>query len=727
MAFQPLVVLFSYRREDGAAVFIGRSSEIVIEDYVSELYLILRHCNGYNTIDEVQTKTGGMDLELFDALVSTCVELEILCDSRELYRGFHIDSENPMQFAHDISPGEIEQLVQRPSISSQTDPVLKPDATAIESSVTKLALSRSSNRSLSDDRIEEQNIWELLQCMYTTGKQRSTPSAGKLYPLEIYMVVTSERQHFGPGVYRYDPARITLSRTDLSVTSEKVAHALDLPEVPGGVVLFVTANFSIPSGKYANRGYRYALLEAGHVAQNAYLFAAESELGIVEYGGYNDKVTAKLLGLDYPNQAVLTTLIVGKPNQQGITIDQNTGNTLWELKSNLVGPGKPVAWVQNTTIGQGEYLLDKVLGVACYNEPWKPDAKLGVGNQCYGLSTDSRIASIKAIAEAYERHCSGLIRYELEAAAVDLTQPWLDPRVFTPFDPQQYALLSELSPFNPDEQRQWVAGYRYNSGERILVPVEHAFYPVKTKDINQVPCYSASSSGVAAHFDYDTAVRRALLELIERDAISVTWYAKRQVTTLPDQALSASVRYRKEKWEKLGWEVKLLNITTDSIPVVLALITSDELYPHALSGASASQSFEVASDRALEEAEVMLTSWRFADKRPPLKPEQVVRTLDHGLIYFQPENLGHLDWLRSAPVSFPESPKRLDILAHFNPVVVDLAKATTPRELNVVRVMSEILLPINFGYGCEHYGHHRLSMLGFKWARAYPSFPHLFA
>lgn len=724
---QPLVVLFGYKTDGNSMVFLGRTGEIIIQDYTDELLQILKHCNGYRNLEEIREKAELYDDELFDALVEMCVERGIIRDSRELMYSFHEDSSNPMYFSNNISPDEIEGLVGREH--SIPDGVAERNYSEVpESHVLNVLSGRRSMRALSSGMIDKKMLFGILKSMYALGEHRSTPSAGKLYPLEIYVAISGEGQSLHRGIYRYDPISMSLVTTELVVTDEKLARSLDLPEVPGGLVIFVAANISIGSAKYANRGYRYALLEAGHAAQNAYLFVAEqSGIGILEFGGYDDRVAADLLKLDYPMHSVLTVLIVGQTDSSKDTVDQTAGNKLWHLRQNLVGPGKPVEWEVHSSLGQDEYVLDKVLAVASYSPPGKKGEKSGLANQCYGLSTDSRIASIKAIAEAYERYASGLIRYDVVGAATDLDRAWLDPRVFTPFDPRQYSHLTEVDPFNPEKIYQWVEGYRYGSKTPVLVPVELAFYPVRKDEIGRVPCYIASSSGVAAHFDYDLALERALLELIERDAVSVMWYGKRVVNQLPNEVLSHSVRYRKEKWEKLGWQVSLLDITTDSVPVVLALITSDSLYPHAVSGASAASSFEVAIGRALEEAEIMLTSWRFAEKRKDISAEEVVRTLDHGLIYFQPENLRHLNWLREAPIAAPTEVQSVSVLSHFNPIIVDLARATNDNGLSVVRVMSETLLPINFGYGCEHYRHPRLKMLGLEWAREYPSFPHLFA
>ncbi len=723
---KPLVVLFGCKTEDGSMVFLGRTGEVFVRDYIDELIRVLRYCNGYLSLDEVREKSKLGNDELFDALMEMCLDQGIVRDSRELMFAFHDDSSNPMRFSNDLSPSDIEELVERKRVIPDGPVYSCPELPT--SNVLDILQSRKSVRTFSGTKVDERLLFGILKSMYVIGEKRSTPSAGKLYPLNIYVVISSDNQSLSRGVYFYDPLSVSLVLTSTAVTEEKLSRALDLSNVPGGFTIFVTADVMIGAAKYANRSYRYALLEAGHAVQNAYMFVAEQgEVGILEFGGFDDAVSSKLLNLDSHRSLVLTTIIGGNVGSADSQIDQSTGSKLWRLRNSIVGEGKPVEWDVQSSLGQDEYVLDKVLAVASYAPPNKAGQKSGLENHSYGLSTDSRVASIKAIAEAYERHVSGLVRWDQVGSANRINCEWLDPRVFTPFDARQYQLLNRLKPFDPDEVYQWVEGRRYNSANPVLVPVEHVFYPVSSTVLGRLPSYISSSSGVAAHFDYETALERAMLELIERDAVSVMWYGKRSVGKLADELLPNSVRSRKEKWERLGWQVNLLDITTDSVPVVLALITSDSHYPHAVSGASAAFSFDIAVGRALEEAEVMLTSWRFANRRPPISAEEVVRTLDHGLIYFQPENLHQLNWLREASVSEPTRVQPVDILSHFNPIIVDLVRSVDDSELSVVRVLSEKLLPINFGYGCEHYRHPRLEMLGFSWARVYPSFPHLFA
>ena len=61
------------------------------------------------------------------------------------------------------------------------------------------------------------------------------------------------------------------------------------------------------------RGYRFALLEAGHVVQNLLLTATALGLGAVPLGGYYDRLTDEFLGLDGVNESTLYTVAVGRP------------------------------------------------------------------------------------------------------------------------------------------------------------------------------------------------------------------------------------------------------------------------------------------------------------------------------------------------------------------------------------------------------------------------------
>lgn len=143
---------------------------------------------------------------------------------------------------------------------------------------------------------------------------RTAPSAGGLYPLELYAMV-QEVEGLPDGLHHYnvrehtlEPVRLGIPWTDLReclMTYEFVASA--------SVVVFLAAVFARTQTKYGPRGYRYVLLEAGHVAQNLCLMAAERGLGSLCMGGFIDTALNRFLSLEPLSEGAVYTVGVGHP------------------------------------------------------------------------------------------------------------------------------------------------------------------------------------------------------------------------------------------------------------------------------------------------------------------------------------------------------------------------------------------------------------------------------
>ena len=144
---------------------------------------------------------------------------------------------------------------------------------------------------------------------------RAVPSGGALYPLELY-VAALRVEGLEPGLYHFDPLRAGArgGRSGDS-TAGDVAALSTYPEivVACAAVIFVAAVFGRTRFKYGLRGYRFALLEAGHVGQNVLLAATAFGLGAVPLGGFYDRLTDEFLGLDGVNESTLYTIAVGRP------------------------------------------------------------------------------------------------------------------------------------------------------------------------------------------------------------------------------------------------------------------------------------------------------------------------------------------------------------------------------------------------------------------------------
>jgi SagB-type dehydrogenase family enzyme len=141
---------------------------------------------------------------------------------------------------------------------------------------------------------------------------RTTPSAGGLFPLEIY-ALAREVEGAVDGLYHYNVRRHGLELLKAGGWFAGLDHALLMaPLVQGAnLILFLSAVFARSQKKYGPRGYRYITLEAGHVAQNVCLSAIEQGLGSLCMGGYLDGQLNSLLGLDGIQEAVVYSVAVG--------------------------------------------------------------------------------------------------------------------------------------------------------------------------------------------------------------------------------------------------------------------------------------------------------------------------------------------------------------------------------------------------------------------------------
>jgi SagB-type dehydrogenase family enzyme len=128
---------------------------------------------------------------------------------------------------------------------------------------------------------------------------RVVPSGGALYPLELYLH-TSHVDGLTAGLHHFDPHARALRLLQRGDRAQQIGDALVQPQLASSLsaLVFVTAVFERSVFKYGNRGYRFVLLEAGHVAQNINLVSTALGFGCINIGGFFDRDVDRLLGLD---------------------------------------------------------------------------------------------------------------------------------------------------------------------------------------------------------------------------------------------------------------------------------------------------------------------------------------------------------------------------------------------------------------------------------------------
>jgi SagB-type dehydrogenase family enzyme len=190
-------------------------------------------------------------------------------------------------------------------------PVLKGEV-SLEETLQK----RRSVRGFSDEALTLDEVSQLLwaaQGITDDDGFRTAPSAGALYPLEIY-VVSKNVDGLAAGVYSYSPWQHELIKVgDKEVFAELTEKALMQSWTQGSAaVIVISAVYERTTTKYGQRGTRYVHMEVGCAAQNIYLQATSLNLGTTFIGAFDDEKVKNILNL--PNdEHPLSVMPVGKP------------------------------------------------------------------------------------------------------------------------------------------------------------------------------------------------------------------------------------------------------------------------------------------------------------------------------------------------------------------------------------------------------------------------------
>jgi SagB-type dehydrogenase family enzyme len=138
---------------------------------------------------------------------------------------------------------------------------------------------------------------------------RTAPSAGALYPLELYVVSTDGFYHYQPYGHQLD----LLKEDDLRLVVWKAGLEQNvLRDAP--VVFLVAAVFQRTANKYGARAERYVYMEAGHAAQNLLLQAVALGLAAVPIGAFYDDELQVALSLPTDHKP-LYLIPVGYPDE----------------------------------------------------------------------------------------------------------------------------------------------------------------------------------------------------------------------------------------------------------------------------------------------------------------------------------------------------------------------------------------------------------------------------
>jgi SagB-type dehydrogenase family enzyme len=153
-----------------------------------------------------------------------------------------------------------------------------------------------------------QLLWAAQGITEKGGFKRAAPSAGALYPMDVYGAVGRDCiDELDSGVYHYDPADHSISlvqegdaRKDIAVASLSQMWMAYAP-----LALVITAEYSRIEVKYGQRGIRYAMIEAGHIGQNIFLQSQAMGLAAGIVGAFQDQTVIRVMGIRETHEPLL--------------------------------------------------------------------------------------------------------------------------------------------------------------------------------------------------------------------------------------------------------------------------------------------------------------------------------------------------------------------------------------------------------------------------------------
>jgi SagB-type dehydrogenase family enzyme len=184
--------------------------------------------------------------------------------------------------------------------------------------VEEALVKRRSIREYTDKPLSLQEVSQLFfAAQGITGKLygtllRTAPSAGALYPFEIYLIVNNVNAT-KRGIYHYSPldhSIVLIKEGDFRKELMQASLSQEMMR-DAGIVIVLSAIFDRMRSKYGERGYRYVYMEAGYISQNIYLQATSLGLGSVVVGAFIDKDINNLIGVDGKKEAVIALHAVG--------------------------------------------------------------------------------------------------------------------------------------------------------------------------------------------------------------------------------------------------------------------------------------------------------------------------------------------------------------------------------------------------------------------------------
>lgn len=672
-------------------------------------------CDGFNDLKFIANECSIFNKKEVEKLLSTLLDYGILVDSNFLLLHYLEVEKNPQLFGNKLNGKELIEYSKEVKKRHETDSNFgERYVSTSNSSLSKSIEDRTSIRDFASIPVTQDSIINILWDTYGTIHQvvsdsseiniswrKTVPSAGGLYPLSIYLGMRIDCGSIKKGIYlvHFEKEKNVFFE-EINGFHEEIEKSFMDPSVTWGSAgtLIIAGSFVLSANKYGSRAIRYVTLEAGHAAQNFHLSATIEGIQTLEIGGFYDDMLKKACRMD-ANFSPIISIVFGVKN------DNPKNGILEDIEIDWIPPFA------------GDYQSDLYVAVARLR-----NEKDGLWST--GRSFDSERALTKAVSEVKEWNASSNVINTVKANYLSLSNA-IHPRNMVDYNKQQ--ISSKKFPFlSFDDKREyvWTQGHKLHSQEEVSILADFVFFPFSHK----FQYFYGNTSGTAAHPEKDVAIRKAVLELVERDAFMIHHLVPSRVKKILKESLPEFILERVTKLKKVGFEVGFYDYTLDLSPVVFCHVLSDKYH---FSTCSACSDFDIvaALDHALMESETSVLHRLRFNYNKVIKPNQVVSPEDHALLYSQKRfykkskpNISHeiqLDSLVHNNNSVKNWEKLMNCLYEkgYEIIISELEvnqKFGGNKDLHIVRAMIPGLVPLTFGYNLEPYGLKRIYELGSK-------------
>jgi SagB-type dehydrogenase family enzyme len=227
----------------------------------------------------------------------------------------------------------VHERASRPYKTYPGTPITNLDFCSVKknklSNLKRLISDRRSARSFEQYNITCQDIFSLLHFSYGIHKKvpvnengafwgrRAIPSAGALYPLELYILIL-QGDEIKKGLYHYRPDLNSVELLKEGDFKEDISGfiqadpSIDVDVKSASILLISTSVFERVLTKYLERGYRFLMMEVGALGQSITLLSESIGLNSCYVGSFWDDSINEFLGLDGISESVQSVLAIGK-------------------------------------------------------------------------------------------------------------------------------------------------------------------------------------------------------------------------------------------------------------------------------------------------------------------------------------------------------------------------------------------------------------------------------